>query len=82
MKNVTTYTTAQILAIYNAGNAVQTRKMTSAYREIIEEVKFYIASGWDKNRAIDFCIFEEFAFMFNGNTEDQDNLKSWMISNL
>ena len=76
-----TINTTSILAAYSNSNPVKMRGITSKYRDAINEVKFYIQSGWDKVRAIDFVLFGEMAFMFS-DSEDRDLLKNWMLNKM
>jgi hypothetical protein len=74
-------TTNQIIEIHNRQSGVVMRKITSKYMDVINEVKFYIASGWDKTQAINYVLFDEMDFMFTSNDE-RSLLKMWMENSM
>ena len=75
-------TSNNILKSYAKQNGVIMRTITSKYSNLIEEVKYYISNGWVKKEAIDFVLFNEFDFMFNGCENDRQLLNEWMLNKM
>lgn len=66
------------IEIYKKQNGVIMRNLIKEYNDIIEEVKWYIQSGWEKLEAINFVLFDEFNFKFTNNENDRVLLNEWM----
>ena len=78
-----TRNTNQIINIYKRNFSDSSiRKVTVKFRNLIEEVKFYVSDGWNKSDAISFILDNEFNFLFTQNNEEKEILRNWMKSNL
>lgn len=75
-------TTEKILNIHTRENGFIMRSLISENRDLIDEVKYYISNGWNKLEAIDFVLFDEWAFKFKNEEDKRTLLKEWMCNKM
>jgi len=66
---------SRILETYAKQSGVINRAITSKYKEVIEDVRYYVADGWDHEEAV-ILAMQEWAWKFE-SAEDKELLKTW-----